>query len=135
MARRTLVYVGLYAHEVVAVDLEGNRETIVHVPQQPSGLGWTPDGDLLIVSMLDRRLLRLDQAGTLSEVADLRKYYSFACNDMVVDGRGRAYVGGQPHIASEPGKPLDRDAIAPVDLICVDASGGPVFLRAKVLSS
>ena len=46
-----------YAHEVVAVDLEGNRETIVKVPGQPSGLGWTPDGRLLVVSTLRREVV------------------------------------------------------------------------------
>ena len=44
----------MHAHEVVAVDLEGKRESIVTVPNDPSGLGWLPDGDLLIVSMQDR---------------------------------------------------------------------------------
>ena len=81
-----------YRHEVVAVDLEGKRETIVTVPQQPSGLGWTTDGRLLIVSMLDRRLLRLDPSG-LAEVADLSDFAPAPCNDMVVDDEGRAYVG------------------------------------------
>ena len=82
----------MHAHEVVAVDLEGNRETIVAVPNQPSGLGWLPDGRMLVVSMTDRKLLRLDSDG-LVEVAGLRELASFHCNDMVVDGHGRAYVG------------------------------------------
>lgn len=62
------------------------------VPGQPSGLGWLPDGRLLVVSMTDRRLMRLDPAG-LTEVADLSKLATFHCNDMVVDALGRAYVG------------------------------------------
>lgn len=81
-----------YDHRVVAVDLEGRSETIVEVPQQPSGLGWLPDGRLLVVSMLDRKLLRLDAHG-LAEVADLAELATGPCNDMVVDGDGRAYVG------------------------------------------
>ena len=81
-----------YDHRVVAVDLDGRSETIVEVPQQPSGLGWLPDGRLLVVSMLDRRLLRLDPDG-LTEVADLSELATGPCNDMVVDGEGRAYVG------------------------------------------
>jgi sugar lactone lactonase YvrE len=64
----------------------------VRVPHEPSGLGWLPDGRLLVVSMRDRRLLRLDPDG-LAEVADLSPFASFHCNDMVVDERGRAYVG------------------------------------------
>ena len=81
-----------YAHEVVAVDLEGKRETIVRVPEQPSGLGWLPDGRLLVVSMLDRKLMRLDPGG-LVEAADLSELATGPCNDMVVDAEGRAYVG------------------------------------------
>jgi sugar lactone lactonase YvrE len=81
-----------YTQRVLAVDTGGRLSTIVEVPQRPSGLGWTRDGKLLIVSMLDRRLLRLD--GTrLSEVADLSAFASGPCNDMVVDGEGRAWVG------------------------------------------
>ncbi|MDP7545827.1 MAG: SMP-30/gluconolactonase/LRE family protein, partial [Alphaproteobacteria bacterium] len=67
-----------YAHEVVAVDISGKRETIVEVPGQPSGLGWTPDGRLLVVSMLDRKLLRLDPGG-LVEVADLSALAGYHC--------------------------------------------------------
>src|SRR5262249_55560110 len=62
------------------------------VPGQPSGLGWLPDGRLLVVSMTDRRLLRLDPSG-LSVVADLSDVATFHCNDMVVDRQGRAYIG------------------------------------------
>ncbi len=81
-----------YSHRVLAVDLHGRSETVAEVPQQPSGLGWTPVGDLLMVSMLDRRLLRL-RGGTLTQVADLSALATGPCNDMVVDSAGRAYVG------------------------------------------
>ncbi len=77
---------------VMAVDLSGRLEKIVDVPGQPSGLGWLPDGRLLVVSMSDRRLMRLDSDG-LSEVADLSRLAPFHCNDMVVDNLGRAYIG------------------------------------------
>ena len=46
----------------VALGLDGQRETIVKVPQQPSGLGWLPDGRLLVVSMKDRKVMRLERA-------------------------------------------------------------------------
>ncbi len=86
-----------YTHRVLAADLKGHIETIAEIPQQPSGLGWSPDGSLLIVSMLDRRLLRLED-GKLVVVADLAALASGPCNDMVVDAMGRAYVGnfGEP---------------------------------------
>jgi len=81
-----------YSHSVIAVDLEGNRETICTVANQPSGLGWLPDGRLLVVSMLDRKVLRLEASG-LVEHADLSGVAHSKCNDMTVDGAGRAYVG------------------------------------------
>jgi sugar lactone lactonase YvrE len=80
----------IHAHEVVAVDLEGRRETLLTVPARPSGLGFLPDGRLLVIGMADRRVLRLDPGGAALH-ADISGLAAF-CNDMVVDGRGRAYV-------------------------------------------
>jgi sugar lactone lactonase YvrE len=77
---------------VVAMDADGKSETIVEVPQQPSGLGWLPDGRMLVVSMLDKKVLRLE-GGALTLHADLKALALGACNDMVVDATGRAYVG------------------------------------------
>lgn len=81
-----------FSHRVYTVDLEGRSETVVEVPRQPSGLGWTPDGTLLIVSMLDRSLMALE-GDSLRLVADLSAFATGPCNDMVVDAEGRAYVG------------------------------------------
>lgn len=81
-----------YSHRVLTVDLSGRLETVVEIPQRPSGLGWRPDGTLLVVSMLDRRLLRVD-GGKAHVVADLSALATGPCNDMVVDTAGRAYVG------------------------------------------
>lgn len=78
---------------VLRVGLDGSTETVVEVAGRPSGLGWLPDGDLVVVSMADRRLLRVDAAGTTTEHADVSALVSGDCNDMVVDGRGNAYVG------------------------------------------
>ncbi len=82
----------MHDDRVLTVDLAGRRETVVEVPGRPSGLGWLPDGRLLVVSMTDRRLLRLDATG-LNVAADLSGLATFHCNDMVVDAQGRAYVG------------------------------------------
>ena len=87
-----LFFSDMHAHKVIAADLQGRTETICEVPAWPSGLGWLPDGRMLVVSMTDRRLLRLDRDG-LKVAADLSKLASFHCNDMVVDAKGRAYVG------------------------------------------
>jgi sugar lactone lactonase YvrE len=111
----------MHAPNVMTVDLDGRSEVIVEVPGHPSGLGWTPDGRLLIVSMEDRRLLRLDPSG-LTEVADLSRLASFHCNDMVVDRQGRAYVGNfgfDLHYGGEP---------RPAEVILVEPGG-----RARVL--
>ncbi len=79
--------------QVRTVDLEGRAEVVLDVAGRPSGLGWLPDGRLLVVSMADRRVLRREHDGTVVEHADLAGLASFDCNDMVVDGRGRAWVG------------------------------------------
>jgi len=82
----------MHAHQVRTVDLDGNAEDVVEVPTWPSGLGWLPNGALLIVSMTDRKLLRYS-SGELQIHADISQLASYYCNDMVVDGHGRAYVG------------------------------------------
>jgi sugar lactone lactonase YvrE len=82
----------MHDHRVLALNADGSVQTIVSVEHWPSGLGWTPAGDLLVVSMTDRRLLRYD-GSVLTEVADLTGLASFHCNDMVVDRVGRAYIG------------------------------------------
>jgi sugar lactone lactonase YvrE len=81
-----------YTFRVMTVDLKGKAETVVDVPKRPSGLGWTLKGELLVVSMLDKRLWRFAD-GTLHLVADLSAFAGGPCNDMVVDAAGRAYVG------------------------------------------
>lgn len=59
-----LIFSDMQAREVVAVDMRGARETLVQVPNRPSGLGFLPDGRLLVVSMVDRALLRTDARGS-----------------------------------------------------------------------
>jgi sugar lactone lactonase YvrE len=82
-----------YTHRVLTVDEFGSGRTILEVPEQPAGLGWLPDGRLLVVSMRDRRVLRLEPDGSLVEHADLSGLASWHLNDMLVDNAGRAYVG------------------------------------------
>ena len=82
-----------YTHQVIACDLQGRVEKIADVPGQPSGLGWLPDGRLLIVSMRDRRVLRREADGQLVTHADLSNIATGHCNDMAVDAQGRAWVG------------------------------------------
>lgn len=81
------------AQEVVAVDLEGKKEVIAHIPGAPMGLGFLPDGRLLIVSMRDGLLLRREHNGKLVVHADLSKLSPYPWSDLVVDGQGNAYIG------------------------------------------
>src|SRR5690348_6976082 len=78
------------AGEVMAVDLAGQREMVARVPTL--GLGFLPDGRLLIVSMRDGLLLRREPDGALVTHADLTGLARHPWNDLVVDGRGNAYV-------------------------------------------
>src|SRR5215217_7131536 len=107
-AGRTLIYDGLafgeaprwhdgrlwlsdiFGKRVVALGLDGRADVVCTVEHHPSGLGWLPDGRLLVVSMADRRILRLEPGG-LVEHADLHDACPGNCNDMVVDSVGRAY--------------------------------------------
>jgi sugar lactone lactonase YvrE len=82
-----------YAHAVNSVSLAGDLRVEVEIDDQPSGLGWMPDGSLLIVSMQKRQVLRRTPDGRISVHADLGHIATFHCNDMVVDSRGGAYVG------------------------------------------
>lgn len=83
----------LYRELVMTVEPDGGEEQLLHVEQQPSGLGWMPDDSLLVVSMKDQRLLRRAPDGGVSVHAELAAHCGGHANDMVVDARGRAYVG------------------------------------------
>ena len=81
-----------YRHTVSRVAAGGAETVVLEVENQPSGLGWLPDGSLLVVSMKDHRLLRVTD-GTTTTHADLSDVCTGLLNDMVVDARGRAFVG------------------------------------------
>ena len=83
----------MHAHEVIRVDARGTVDAVAKLDGEPSGLGWLPDGRMLIVSMGDRRLLRREPDGALVEHADLSPLSRHQINDMVVDRHGHAYVG------------------------------------------
>ncbi|MHB8528792.1 MAG: SMP-30/gluconolactonase/LRE family protein [Caulobacteraceae bacterium] len=82
-----------YAEAVKSVSLAGDLRTEFTIEDRPSGLGWMPDGALLVVSMTKRQVLRRGADGALNLHADLGGVATFHCNDMVVDAAGRAYVG------------------------------------------
>jgi len=88
-----LYFSDMYAHRVVAVGMDGAAEVVAHVPEQPSGLGFLPDGRMLIASMKEKKILRREQDGTLVVHADLAALAEWYVNDLLVDGVGRAWVG------------------------------------------
>lgn len=89
-----LWFVDFYLGQVLSIEEDGGDLRVeAEVPEQPSGLGWLPDGRLLVVSMRDHRILRREADGTLVEHADVSQYAGGLLNDMVVDAQGRAYVG------------------------------------------
>lgn len=105
----------MHDHRVLTVAPDGRAETVVRVPECPSGLGWLPDGTLLVVSMRDRRVLRLED-GELRVHADLSHLAPYHTNDMVVSPEGRAYVGNF-------GFALGRGAPRPTVLLAVEPGG------------
>jgi sugar lactone lactonase YvrE len=82
------------AEELIAVDLAGSSEVMLHVQSFPFCIDWLPDGRLLIVHSRDRLLLRREPDGTLVTHADLGSLSDGSWNEIVVDGRGNAYVNG-----------------------------------------
>ena len=81
------------AQEIITVDIEGKSEVIIHVPSFPFCIDWLPDGRLLIVSASNGLLLRREPDGSLVSHADLGGLSEHPWNDIVVDGRGNAYIG------------------------------------------
>lgn len=106
----------MHGGQIMTVDINGCTEVIANVPQRPSGLGWLPDGKMLVVSMTDRKLLRMESNG-LVEHADLSGLAPHECNDMVVDRQGRAYVG---HFGFDHFSHAD---FQPASLIAVETDG------------
>lgn len=82
-----------YRHQVATYAPDGTETVQVTVEAQPSGLGWMPDGTLLVVSMKDHKLLKVAADGTTSVHADLTEHCGGHANDMVVDRHGHAFVG------------------------------------------
>ncbi|MHA4854511.1 SMP-30/gluconolactonase/LRE family protein [Rhodococcus sp. MSC1_016] len=87
-----LWFVDMHLNRVVSVLPDGSGESTVEVPGSPGGIGWLPDGRLLIVLMAERQILRLDDNGLVVH-ADLSETVATTLNDLAVDTSGRCYVG------------------------------------------
>jgi len=82
-----------YRKAVYTVTTDGVETKQLDVEEQPSGMGWLPDGSLVVVSMKDRHLIRRGTDGTVEHYADLSAVADGHLNDLVVDDTGRVYVG------------------------------------------
>lgn len=80
--------------EIIAVDLAGQSEVVARVPTAPFSFDWLPDGSLLVVSGGDGQLLRQEAGGALQPYAALSGLSEYPWNEIVIDGRGNAYVNG-----------------------------------------
>jgi sugar lactone lactonase YvrE len=108
----------MHGHEVLRVTMDGAVEVLASLDGAPSGLGWLPDGPMLIVSMDDRKVLRRGPDGTLHEHADASSVAPHEINDMVVDAYGHAFVSqfGYDHHGGAK--------IQPAPVLRVDPDGG-----------
>lgn len=78
--------------QVLEISRDGAVSVFTELPNRPGGTGFLPDGSMYVVSMQDCRLLRYD-GDSCTEVANVAGHTDGWLNDLVVDGRGRAYLG------------------------------------------
>jgi sugar lactone lactonase YvrE len=88
-----LYFSDFVTRRVQRTDVTGRGETVAIVLGQPSGLGFSPDGMLVAVSMFDNTLIRVEDDGSVALLADLRDGARGPSNDLLVDDRGNCYVG------------------------------------------
>ena len=111
-------YSDFFNHHVASASPGGQTRVELKIDDRPSGLGWLPDGRLLVVAMMSQRLLRREPDGRVALHADLKPYAKFHANDMLVDDYGNAFIGcfgfdldayigehGIPALFAEPGPP------------------------------
>lgn len=88
-----LWYSDFYQHAVFSMNKDGGDHRLEHhVAGQPSGLGWLPNGDLVVVSMVDQKVLRFSDEGA-HVFADISAYCGFWANDLLTSTTGVSYVG------------------------------------------
>lgn len=88
-----LWYSDFYLHAVCSMRADGSDHRVEHrVGEQPSGIGWLPNGDMLVVSMIDQKVLRFTPDGT-HVFSDISAYCGFWANDMLTSMTGVSYVG------------------------------------------
>ncbi len=113
-----------YRHRVIRVTPDGTESLVVTVDAQPSGLGWLPDGSLVISSMTDQKILRF-AGGELSVLADISEHCGGWVNDLIVDVSGHIYAGnfGFDFMNGAPPAPANLVRVDPDGSSCVAAEG------------
>ncbi|MXG89021.1 SMP-30/gluconolactonase/LRE family protein [Nocardioides flavescens] len=90
-----LYFSDMHTGQVLALNPETTElEEIAKLDGQPSGLGWTPDGDLLVSSMLDNTVYRVGADGSLTVWADVSDLTQWPTNELCVTPDGHGYLGG-----------------------------------------
>lgn len=112
-----------YFNHVISVDMQGDAGSVAEVPGTPGGIGWLPDGRLLVVEMKNKRLMRLDSEDELTVAADLSRMVTNQLNDMVVDREGNAYVGNYGY---DIGDPAAEPHFAQIIMVAADGEAGSV---------
>jgi sugar lactone lactonase YvrE len=114
-----------HRHAVSSVGERGDRRIELELEEPPSGLGWLPDGRLLVVAMVSRQLMRVEHDGTVVEHADLSAVATGRGNDMVVASDGTAYVGnfGFDFEVGEPRRAAALARVTPDGEVSVAADG------------
>jgi sugar lactone lactonase YvrE len=112
-------------NHVASVGLDRDFRVEVKLDDRPSGLGWLPDGRLLIVSMFRRLIMRVEPDGGLVVHADISDVASFGANDMVVGRDGTAYIGnlGSDLMAGEPLQAAKLAVVSPEGKVSIGADG------------
>ena len=119
-----LWYSDFFDHAVFSASPDGERQVEVTFDGEPAGLGWLPDGRLLIASRLDRAIMRREPDGTLVRHGDLTPFATWHANDMVVASNGQAYAGNFGFdLDGLYAGTLDASQIGPASLIRVDPDG------------
>jgi sugar lactone lactonase YvrE len=89
-----LYFSDMHAHRVIRMTEDGTTEIVAEIPDdEPSGLGWLPDGRLLVVAMETQTVRRVEPDGSVVVHADLSAKARGSLNDMIVAADGTAYVG------------------------------------------
>jgi sugar lactone lactonase YvrE len=107
-----LYFVDMYGDVVRTFDPATGEGAVVGEVFHPGGIGWLPDGRMLVVASEDRRVFEVGPDGN-DPYVDLSEVAPGWANDMLVGRDGRAYVGNF-------GYDLFAEELRPTQLVMVD---------------